>query len=286
MKFALDLGTGDLRRGVAAAAEQRFDGVSVAARSLQLRDLSTTGRREVAAVVRRHNLSGAALRVVLPGKGLTPEADAERMIEGFVRAATGARDCGFEIVACDLGAQPRAAEPSPSKANKPFDPAAAGLILLPTPADVAKVETKDTPAVPLTDRERQAAADAVDLLREVAARLDAIGVPFAFGASLATTADLSEILTRVGSPLFFRELDPAAVVEELQADVDAVVKTNPPILHVIGNDAQHAARRTRAADVGDGDVPWPAVKESLADAGFTGFVSVESAAARDALRST
>ena len=284
MRFAIDLDVGDLRLGAATAAGLRFEGVTVAARSLSLRALSVTGRREVRAIVRRHGLTGAALRVALPGKGLTQDVDAERAIDGFVRAAAGARDCGFEIVACDLGALPRSVDPA-KQSKKVVDPASAGLILLPTAADVARVDEEAEAVRPLTDRERRAAADASDLLREVAARVDAIGVPFSLGASLATTADLSEILSRVGSPLFLRELDPAAFVQELGSDVDGVVKVNPPIAHVIGNDAQHAGGRTRQAEVGEGDVPWAALNESLADAGFNGFVTVESALAREAINS-
>lgn len=260
----------ELRSAAEAARRAGFDGLTVPARALNFRDLSQTGRREVRALLSRHELAGAALRVTLPGKGLTANADADRILDGLRRAIIGARDCGFAMVACDLGALPRATV-APAK-PKPIDPAAAGAILLPTPTEMQAIAAPPPP--PLTDAEKQHAAFAADVLRELARGVDTVGLPVAFSATLASTIDLTAVLERVGYALFFRELDPASTVEELSADVDAIVKTNPPLLHVRATDAQTGSGgRVRSADVGAGDVPWADLVESLKDADFAGFIT-------------
>jgi sugar phosphate isomerase/epimerase len=236
-----------------------------------VRDLSQSGRREVGAILSRSSLAGAALRVDLPGRGLTQDADADRILADLEAGLIAARDCGFSLVACDLGRIPRSeTRPSPRRS---IDPAAVGAILLPEPALLPPLPD---PA-PLTAEERRHASFAIEVLQALGNRADRIGVPLAFSASLATPADLLALLTSAACPMFARELDPVAALSEGPATLAAM---DPPVRHVRGRDALAGPEgRTRVARVGEGDVNWPELLEALADADYGGFVSLEGPAA-------
>ncbi len=280
MKFAYNVAVdGDLRIAAAGAARRGFDALTIPAALLEPRAISTTGRREVRHVLSQHNLTAAGLRHDLAGKGLTKSADADRVIDEMRPVLELARDCAFAMVACDLGTLPRS--PGVAMKRTEIDPLKAGLILLPDAVDVAEVTSS-----PLTEAELRHAAFVNDVLREIGAMVDRVGMPVAFAASLASTADLAHGLSMADCPLFFREIDPAAAVEDVIADVDAVVKRLPTVLHVLARDAHSAGGKTRSAIVGEGDVPWADLLESLADADFAGFITCQGSpeAATQAMR--
>ena len=81
------------------------------------------------------------------------------------------------------------------------------------------------------------------------------------------------MLARADAPLFFRELDPGGVADELSTDVDAVLGQPPSILHVLATDAHTGGGKSRPADVGSGDVPWQDLIAALRDADFTGWIT-------------
>ena len=278
-KYAWDSSAvSDFRLAAVAARQCALNGLTTSAAALGVRELSQSGRREVRAILSRNSLAGAALRADLPGRGLTLDADADRIMAELEAGLAAACDCGFSVVACDLGRVARTeSRPPPRRA---IDPKAAGDILLPEPADLPSLPV---PA-PLTAEERRHAAFATEVMRTLGDRADRIGVPLAFSTSLATTADLVALLASTACPLFARELDPAAALSEGPA---SVVAMEPFILHVRGRDALAGPEgRTRAVKVGEGDVNWPELLEALADADFRGFVSMEGrpADARAALK--
>ncbi len=272
LKLAWDVsGSGDLRAAAAAAARHRFHGLTTSAAQLAVRELSATGRREVRAILARHNLAGAALRCDAPARGLTADADADHLLSELESAMSAARDCGFAMVACDLGRLPRTEQAAPPP--KPVAPEMLGSIILPDPAEIASLTAP--PPAPLTPDERRHGEFAVEVLRAAGERADRIGIPVAFSASLATTPDLAAILLAAACPLFGRELDPVAALEEGPA---GVVAQEPSVLHVRGRDAwRGAGGKTRPAPLGEGDVDWPELTRALADAAFAGFVSLELA---------
>jgi sugar phosphate isomerase/epimerase len=145
-----------------------------------------------------------------------------------------------------------------------------GAILLPEPIDLAP---PPPPPAPLSLDERRHAAFAGEVMRALGERADRIGVPLAFSASLAATADLAALLASAACPLFGRELDPVAVLAE---GPDSAVTSEPAVLHVRGRDALAGPEgRTRPAKLGEGDVNWPELLEMLRDADFGGFISLE-----------
>ena len=278
MRLALRTDLTRLRDDAPGAARAGFAGMTLRCPD-DPRTLDAGGRREVRHAVAKHGLAPAALRLDLPGRGLWAEADGDRVVDVLRRAAELARDVGFETVACDLGVLPRSA--APARRSKPIDPAAAGLILLPSADDVAEVAA---PPAPLSDREKRHAAFAADVLVAVGGVIDRVGVRVAFGSSLASTADLAATLASADCPLFDRDLDPASAVAELADDPDVVVKLAPRVGHVRAADAVRGGDRTRPAAVGQGDVPWPDLLASLRDADFDGWITCPNAAALTALR--
>ena len=265
----------DLRRAADAARRAGFDGLTLDARRLADARLDHSGRREVRAILARHDLAAVAVRADAAGAGLTADADGDRFLSDLDAALTLARECGFGLVACDLGRLPRSVAAAPPR--RPIDPLAAGLILIP---DAATVEAVVAPT-PLTPAEREHAGFAADVLREAGQRADRAGVAVAFGASLATTADLVAVLRAADCPLFGRELDATATLE---ADAEEVVGVEPFVLHVLARDARRGpAGRTAAAGVGEGDVDWAGVLALLREADYRGFLTL-SGSLRDAAR--
>ena len=260
---------GNLRAALAMARKIGVAGVTYGVDPLGSAELSQSGRREVRALFARDGMTAVALRADAPGRGLTAEADADALLARLGTAMALARDCGFTLVACDLGRLPRSAAAPPPR--RPVDPSGAGLILIPelspTPAE---------PTQPLTDAERQHAAFARDVLREAGTLADRSGVAIAFSASLAGHDDLLSLLRAVDAPLLARELDPPASLPASAADLVAQM---PAVLHVRGRDAQRGTSgHTRAAAIGAGDVDWQALVEALQDADYHGFISLEGAA--------
>lgn len=267
LRIACDVSdSADLRSVLPEARRLGFDGATLAARSLRPDELSRTGRREVGRLLAASHLAGAALRFNLPGKGLTPEIDADRFLDRLRLCLELARDCGFECLACDLGAIPRAAEAAPKP--RPIDPGMLGAILLPESSDAPPAEQ----ARPLTEKERVQSRSAQEILREAGGIADRVGVPVAFGTSLARMHDLVALLAEVDCPLFGRELDPAASLDETPADLVAI---EPPLLHVRGTDAHAAGGKSRPAPLGEGDAGWPDLLHALGDADYHGFITLD-----------
>ena len=281
MRLSIEINLPALRERVATFAKAGAEGVTLAIKPSAVAELGATARRDVEHTIRSRGLTPAAVRVTLPGKGLAAGFDADRVLDGLRRALGFARDSGFATLACDLGALPRTVEtarPQPKRAD-------AGLLILPTADDIARVAGEaDAEAKPLSAAEREH-GDAVDeVLRAIGAAADPIAVPIAFGASIADTAALSAALVRADAPLFLRELDPAGAASELAADVDAVVMRPPPILHVLATDAQVSGSRARPADLGAGDVPWPDLLAALRDSDFAGWLAARDVADLERLR--
>ena len=271
----------DLRRAAEAARQGRFDGLTVDAAALDEAGESASARREVRAILSRNGLAPAALQCALPGKGLSADADGDRVLDALRKAIDLCRGVGFACVACDLDAVPRSMRPAAKPKN--IEPAMLGALILPTGDDLAKLGIGETSEPsPLSPREREHAALAADVLREVGEAADRAGVPVALGATLAPTIDLAALLAAVDCAMFFRELDLAATVTELADDVAGVVGALPAVLHVRGGDAQSSGGRSREVELGRGDVPLAEVASALDEADYAGFVTLPAGVSRRA----
>ena len=232
-----------------APVAKRFTAASLAAGPLLDAGLSATGRRDVAARLRRFNLSPGVILAKLPTKRLLDDLD--QSLSLISDAAQLARGIGFDTVAIHLVQLPteKQAEPVPTES-----PAPSGLIL-PSADDIAKLVGQSTPAAVVT-------SEGLDALRLIAALADRMTTRLAIGASLLPTASLAAALQTVDSPMLFRDLDPAASLEDLQSDVETTLGSLPPAIHIRATDAHAAGGRSTRTEVGDGDVPWREVIEA------------------------
>src|SRR4051812_31902838 len=141
----------DPREAVARARQLGFAGVEFDAYTPQvsLPDLSQSGRREFRHVISSQDQELTGLRADLGNKGLGPGADIDRAIARLDRAMEAAAGLASPLVCVDLGPLP---EPARAAVARPkVDPAAAGLIIIPTAAELqavgpAEPEVKADPA--------------------------------------------------------------------------------------------------------------------------------------------
>jgi sugar phosphate isomerase/epimerase len=258
----------ELRQRVPTIAKRDIDGVSVPVALLGGID-SASGFREVTALLSRFDLSAAAVRVTLPGRGLVAKADLDAIIDVVTKAMDVARKVGFDCVTCDLGSLP----PAPKQAAKKVvaTPLFGGLVL-PSAGDVSKYggESQDASTKP-ADPDHEAAAQ--DVLATVANRADSMSVRIAFGSSLSSPADLSHALEAVDCRWFGRDLDPANDLVAAETDVATYAAMPVPIFHVRGTDAVSASGRTRPVPPGEGEADWPTIETMLLETDFAGYVT-------------
>ncbi len=260
----------DLRASAASAGRAGFAGLTLGATAARQLDAGSA-QREFRAILHRNNLVPAALRHRPHGKGLSPSCDVGRFVDELSSAMTDSRSLGFACVSCDLGlipTSPTVTRPKPVVSDL-------GPLVLPEAADVMKYGNSDETPTHAPDADHVALA--VDALRAVADVTDRLTVAVAFGTTLARDVDLSHLLSAIDCPLFGRELDPAASLESLERDVAEAIDLMPPLLHVVGNDAQGAHRRSRDAEIGSGDVPWEALTDVLRQSEFRGFITLPTA---------
>ncbi|MEM1011110.1 MAG: TIM barrel protein [Planctomycetota bacterium] len=268
LRLAMESGR-DLRSSAEAAGRRQFDALSVEASAIAGLD-SASARRELRATLSKHGLQAGVLRHRVSGRGLSETCDVDRFVDELAKSLTAARDCGFACVACDLGQVPSRPTTTPAPKAKAPD---AGLLILPGADEIAKFGQGDV-SEPSKPADADHVALAEEALRVVATHADRLTLPVAFGTTLASDDDLSALLSAVDCRLFGRELDPASSLDALSHDVASVVALTPPLLHVVGSDAQGHGVRQRACKLGEGDVPWAELADVLRQADFGGFVTL------------
>jgi len=177
------------------------------------------------------------------------------------------------LVCADLGPLP---EPPPAEKPKATVTAEqAGLILLPTSADMAARQAEASrPAHRPPDPAFVSQVDGV--LAELGRRADRFGVTVAFRSELASHAALERALRSAGCPWFGVDLDPVSVLRD-EWDLDEVFsQLGALVRHVRARDAVVGAdRRTRPAVVGQGSMSWDQLLSNLESLGYAGWITID-----------
>jgi sugar phosphate isomerase/epimerase len=262
----------DPREAVGRARQLGFAGVEFEAYTPQvsLPDLSQSGRREFRHVLSSQDQELIGLRADLGNKGLGPGADIDRAIARLDRAMEAAAGLASPHVCVDLGPLP---EPARAASAKPkVDPAAAGLIIIPTAAEVQAVGQGD-PEVK-ADPAFESSVDAA--LAELGRRADRYGAMVALRSELSSFAALERALRAADCPWFGVDLDPVAILRD-RWDVDEVFsRIGPLIRHVRARDAVAGQdKRTKPAAIGGGDTKWEQLLTLLDEAAYAGWLAVD-----------
>lgn len=240
--------------------------------SLNLPDLSASGRREFRHVLSAQDQRLVGLRFDVGPKGLGPGADVDRAAARLDRAMEAAAGLGAPLVCAELGPLP---QPLPeARPQKPkVTPEQAGLILLPDSMTSPKT-AEVTPPAPPPDPAFVSQVDAA--LAELGRRADRYNVVVAFRSELASFAALERALRAAACPWFGVDLDPVAVLRD-EWEIDEIfTRLGGVVRHVRGRDAiGGAGGRTRAAVVGQGNTNWGELLADLDGAGYGGWVTLD-----------
>jgi sugar phosphate isomerase/epimerase len=262
----------DAREAAARARKMGFAGVQFEAFApgLALPELSGSGRREFRKLLSSQDQQLVGLRLDLGAKGLGPTADVDRALARIDQAMEAAAGLGAPLVCVELGPLP---EPARSTAAKPkVDPAAAGIIIIPSAADVANVAAPE-PQVQ-ADPAMESAVDGA--LAELGRRADRYSCVVAVRSELSSFAALDRALRAAACPWFGVDLDPVAVLRD-RWDVEEVFgRVGPLVRHVRGRDALAGQdKRTKPAALGQGGTDWGQLIALLDEAGFAGWVTLD-----------
>ena len=265
----------DVRLAPLLARKAGFGGLQVDAQapSLDLTELSDTGRREFRRLLEAQAQQLVGLRHDVGNRGIGPGADVDRELSRLRRVMEAAKGLGAPLVCVDIGPLPA---PAVTETPKPtVTPAMAGLILLPDGnAPETRPNAATRPAPPPPDPAVVSQVDAA--LVELGRLADRVGVVLALRSELSALAALERALRAADCPWFGADLDPAAVLGD-EWDLDETFsRLGPHVRHVRGRDALRGAeRRTKPAPIGRGDTDWPKLLANLRDADYQGWVSVD-----------
>ena len=262
---------GDVRAAADAAGVAGFRGVQLDAFSstLDVTELSQTGRRELRHVLSSSDQQLIGLRVDVGPKGFGPGADVDRLLSQFQRVMEAGKGLGAPLLCVEVGPlpePPRAAKPQATISSQQ-----AGLIIIP---EMPAAASPGQPSGPAADPGLLAQVDTA--LTELGSRADRIGVTLAFRSDLASFAALERALAAAHCPWFGVDLDPVAILRD-EWDRDAIFsRLGPAIRHVRARDAVVGAdRRTRPALIGRGSTNWGELLAALDAAGYHGWVTVD-----------
>lgn len=254
--------------------------------AVALPDLTQSGRREFRHVLSGQNLELIGLRADLGNKGFGPGADVDRALARIERAMDAAAGLAAPLVCVDLGPLPepaRAATPKPK-----VDPAAAGLIIIPTAAEI-QAASQPEPEVK-ADATFESAVDSA--LAELGRRADRYSVMLAFRSDLSSYAALDRAIRAADCPWFGVDLDPVAILRDRWPIDEVFARLGPLTRHVRARDAVVGQdKRTKPAPVGAGSTNWEQLLALLDDAAYHGWLALDptelpdrAAAARTAIK--
>jgi sugar phosphate isomerase/epimerase len=260
---------------MAGFAGVQFDVFSPA---LMLPELSASGLRDF-----RHSLAAqdqqlAGLRTDAGPKGLGAPADVDRVIARLDKAmeATAALNPagGTRLLCVDIGPLPDPpAGPQPPAPK--VDPSTAGLILLPTAADLT-LAARPAPIPPPAPVKPESYGQVDGALTELGRRADRYGVTVAFHSDLASFAAIERALNAASCPWFGLDFDPAAALRDVWDIDDIFSRLGPLIRHVRAKDALAGTdRRTKPAPIGQGAVNWPELLANLDQAAYRGWLTID-----------
>jgi sugar phosphate isomerase/epimerase len=265
--------TDNPRRAPQLARRLGFAGLvyPAASASLDLTELSATGRREFRQLFSSQDQQLVALAADLGPRGFAPGADVDRVLSRLDKVLEATRGLAVPQVTADLGPLPPVADAP--KPRPKVTTHMAGLILLP-----------DTAAAPASEPAQQASravdpafASQVDAaLLDLGQRADRYNITLAFRSDLSSFASLDRVLRRADCPWFGVDLDPVAILRD-EWEADEVFSTLGPLIrHVRARDAVAGTdHRTRPAIIGQGTTDWPTLLARLDEAGYHGWITID-----------
>jgi sugar phosphate isomerase/epimerase len=267
--FSTDAREAVLRCRQAGFAGLLFDAYSP---SLNITELSVTGRREFRHILFAQDRQLVGLRVDLGSKGFGPGADVDRLLSQLDNVMEAAAGLTAPLLCVEIGRLPE-----PPKAVAPpsrITPQEAGLILIPS-FDTASAEPTQPPPAP-TAAELSFAAQVDAAMTELGILADRYNVTVAINSDLSSFAALQRTLDAARCPWFGVNLDPVSILRD-SWDLDQVfVQLGPLVHHVRGRDAVAGAdKRTKAASIGRGDTPWDHLLANLEAADFHGWITLD-----------
>ncbi len=244
-----------------------FDAVSPA---FSVPDLSQTGRREFRQMLSANECELVGLRVDLGPKGLSSKSDVDQQLRRIEKAMEAAQGLNTPQLCIDLGPLPT---PSRSQSITPkVSPELAGLIIIPTPSDVAPPEPDES----------QTPADVAyithldPIMIELGQRADRMGVMIAFRSELSSVAALERAILAARCPWFGVDIDPVALLRDSMDYDDFFSRVGPVAQHVRARDANAGSgHRTQPTVVGFGGVNWPHLLANLESTGFRGWITLD-----------
>jgi sugar phosphate isomerase/epimerase len=262
----------DPRESVRLSRQLGFTGLAFDARtsSVDLTELSGSGRREFRHLLAGQNQQLIGLRADAGPSGFGAGADVDRAIASMESIMVTAAGLNTPLVCLDVGPLPPAPRATPPEPR--VTPAMAGLILLPESA--AAKSAPPGPAAPPPDPAMVAQVAAA--MDELGRRADRYSVVLAFRTELASLASLKQAVLSVNCPWFGIDLDPVATLRD-EWDMDEIFsQLGPMIRHVRGRDALLGAdRRTKATAIGQGRVDWRSLLANLDQAGYRGWITID-----------
>ncbi len=263
----------DPRDAASIARTIGFSGIlfDAASPTMDLTQLSQTGRREFRHVLSSNNVQLVGLRYDLGPKGLGLGANIQRAIERLDQTMETAAGLASPLVCIDLGILP----PAPPAVRPPAPKVTqelAGLILLPT--ESASPPPQPPAALSPADR---ALADQLDgVLAEIGAKADRYNVMLAMRSDLAGFDSLLSVIDRARCPWLGIDLDPVAVLRDPWPLDEIFSRISSLIRHVRARDAVVGAdKRTRPAQIGQGSTHWSEFRAALDAAGYHGWMTVD-----------
>jgi sugar phosphate isomerase/epimerase len=270
--------SGDVREVARLARGVGVEGLLFDAYSagMSFPDLSASGRREFRHLVSSQDRQLVGLRVDVGPKGLSPQADIDRVVSRMDQAMQAARDVMAPLVCVDLGPLPAA--PGRPKAKRRVTPEEAGLIIIPTLAAAPAPEVAPIP--PAIDPNFVASVDAAML--EMGRLADRYNCTVAFRSDLSPVSALSRAVKAAGCPWFGIDFDPVAVLTDEWSADEVFADLGELIRHVRARDAiKGSGQRTQPTVIGQGSVDWAQTLALLDDAGYHGWVTIDPTGVAD-----
>ena len=268
--------TADPREAAGAARVAGFRGMQfdAFAPTLNLTELSQTGRREFRQILSSNDQQLVGLRVDLGPKGLGRGADIDRLLSQFTRVMEAAKGLAAPLICVETGPLPD--PPAEVKPKPRVTPQQAGLIIIPDPTSPPPAESSGEPARPRAGPDATLVSHVDTALVELGARADRVGVTLAFRSDLSSFAALERALAAARCPWFGIDLDPVAILRDAWTMDEIFSRLGGFIRHLRGRDAVVGAdRRTQPAVIGRGSTDWPALLAALDAAGFHGWVTID-----------
>jgi sugar phosphate isomerase/epimerase len=266
----------DPREAALAARTAGFSGVEFDALigGVDLTQLSQTGRREFAQVLRSNDQQLIALRADLGSKGFGTGADIDRLLSRLTKIMEAAKGLSTTPMVCmDLGALPE-----PAKEEKPrprVTQEQAGLILIPEISRSAKPQAAEE-TVRRSPPDPAHVAQVDNATKELCTLADRLGVTLALRSDLASFAALERTLAAAACPWAGVDLDPVGILRDDWTSDEIFSRLGPLIRHVRGRDANVGAdKRTRPAVIGRGSTSWHELQTNLDAAGYRGWITID-----------